>query len=735
MKLKYKFLIPLVSVLMISFTIFVLLLIEAQLKEQRTDLYNKAERTTNLIVHSIKYTLWNFETNSLAQTCNSFFEDKELVKIVIRDTMGREQIRLEKQDFGGNKIIKKKSVSFSDHITDNRIIGEVETIHTDYYIDKSIKAMVHRFISISLAVCIIIIILVFTIFNIVLRPLNDISKSLEQISQNDFNIHLIIKTKDEIGKLGLSINKTAQKLKENLTKRKLNEKALQKSEDKFRHIFESANVGKSLTLPNGKLQVNKAFSELLGYTQEEMSNMTWQELTPPEEIEAVSKRIAPLLNNEQDSIRFTKRYIHKNGSHIWADVSTAIQRDADCKPLHFITTIVDITERRQAEAEREKLRVQLAQAQKMESIGHLAGGIAHDFNNILYPIIGFTQLSQNELPIDHPVQKSLTDILDGAKRASDLVKRILHFSRQKEPELKPTILQPVIKETLKLLRSTIPSNIDVTTNLYDGQDAVLCDSSEIHEIILNLCTNAYHAIAGNNGVIIVDLNQQNPPSNLDLSPGEYICLSVTDNGIGISDKIKDKIFEPYVTTKDIGKGTGLGLSVVYGIVKGCNGGIKFDSSPETGTTFKIFLPITDQIVDSQEKLSSKGITKTGNEHVLFIDDEDSIVRLGISSLKKYGYEVTGFTDSSEALCKFKEDPKIFDLIITDMAMPNLIGSELSQKILEIRPDIPIIICSGYSDKLEKEKSMGLKVSAFLDKPLSIFDLVKKTREILDKQKG
>nr|WP_320189891.1 response regulator [uncultured Desulfobacter sp.] len=374
------------------------------------------------------------------------------------------------------------------------------------------------------------------------------------------------------------------------------------------------------------------------------------------------------------------------------------------------------------------------QSQKMESIGQLAGGIAHDFNNILAPIIGFSQLSQKELPDNHPVQENLTTILDGATRAGDLVKRILRFSRQQDPILKPTLLQPVINETLKLLRSTIPANINLTSDLYGGQDAVLCDDSEIHETILNLCTNAYHAIAGDQGEIIIGLNKANPPQELNLPKGEYLCLSVKDNGIGIPESIKDKIFEPYVTTKEVGKGSGLGLSVVYGIVQNCNGGIYFESRHNIGTMFKIYLPITDQAFDIEKKDSVSFSGKTGNEHILLVDDEESIVKLGITALENYGFRVTGFQDSTEALNLFKANPDDFDLVITDMAMPKMIGTELSQKILEIRPDIPIIICSGYSEKLDKDKAKDLHISKVLDKPLLITDLIENVTEILEKPK-
>ena len=450
------------------------------------------------------------------------------------------------------------------------------------------------------------------------------------------------------------------------------------------------------------------------------------ELIHPDDLKKQEYAVAEFLAGRSVE-SYEYRTIRPDGNERIIEVAgMRSEEDENGQKIKLFGVVQDITERKMLESK-------LQQAQKMESIGQLAGGIAHDFNNILYPVIGFAQLSQTELPKDHPVQENLQDILDGAIRAKDLVKRILHFSRQKEPELKPTILKPVIKETQKLLRSTIPSNVNLQLNLYDGQDAVLCDDSEIHEIILNLCTNAYHAIAGDKGQIKINLEKQNPPDDLNLSPGEYLCLSVKDDGVGIPEKIKDKIFEPYVTTKEIGQGSGLGLSVVYGIVQNYNGGINVNSDPKTGTVFEIFLPITDQEVYLEKDNIIKNIEQSGNKHVLFVDDENSIVKLGVRALKSSGYRVSGFNDSAEALKASETNPDDFDLVITDMAMPNIVGSELTKRILEIRPDIPIIICSGYSEKLDRMKVKELKVSAFLDKPLTIESLLNTTKDVLNNQ--
>ena len=377
---------------------------------------------------------------------------------------------------------------------------------------------------------------------------------------------------------------------------------------------------------------------------------------------------------------------------------------------------------------------QLLQVKKMESIGKLAGGIAHDFNNILYPVIGFTQMTIDELPKTHPMQENLQDILYGAKRASDLVKRILLFSRQEEKTVKPKIIKPVVEETLKLLRSSIPANIGIQSKFYDGEDYILCDEIEIHEIVMNLCTNAYHSLE-ETGEIKINLDKKSPPSDLGLPQGEYLCLSVSDNGTGIKPGIKQNIFEPYFTTKEVGKGSGLGLSVVHGIVKSYKGDISVKSDPGKGSVFKVFLPITqktDDTASEKETLKLSG----GTEKILFIDDDEkAIIKLGTKSLEKIGYEVTGILDSLEALEHVKSNPNKFDLVITDMEMPGMGGTQLAKKILEIRPDIPIILCSGYSEKLDKEKSKLLNIKAFIDKPILIKNLTEKVREILNQSRG
>jgi len=572
----------------------------------------------------------------------------------------------------------------------------------------------------------------FLFYFLVGRHLKSMAVFAESANLNSIDNELILNRKssvfDELSIVETALNSMRRRLINEIKKVDDSQQDLKKSEERFRAIYEHAPVLIDAFDEKGRCILwNNECRKTFGWTIEEINaHGDALSLFYPDAI--VREKVIRTVTNDPDAHFREWNPVTKDGKTLCTMWGNFKLPDGLTYNLGY-----DITEQKIAEKQKKQLQEKLYQAQKMESIGQLAGGIAHDFNNILYPILGFTQMAMDDLPKNHKVQEDLKDILDGAKRARDLVKRILLFSRQKEPELKPTTLQPVIKETQKLLRSTIPSNIDLITNFYDGQDQVSCDESEIHEIILNLCTNAYHAIPGNQGEIVVNLDKLNPPENLNLPLGEYLCLSVRDNGVGIPEKIKDKIFEPYMTTKDVGKGSGLGLSVVYGIVQGYNGGINVESNPQKGTIFNIFLPISLEANTFNNASSIKDPAKNGNEHILFVDDEDSIVNLGVRALERYGYRVTGINDSNAALMIFTKNPEEFDIVITDMAMPGIVGSELAKKIIAIRPDIPIIICSGYSEKLEREKAKNLNLSAYLDKPLSVDQLLKNIREVLDRR--
>ena len=394
----------------------------------------------------------------------------------------------------------------------------------------------------------------------------------------------------------------------------------------------------------------------------------------------------------------------------------------------------DITDYVAAISEKEKAQAQLMQAQKMESIGNLAGGIAHDFNNILAAIIGFTELAIDDVEKDSLIENNLQGVYSAAKRAKDLVGQILAFARQREGELKPLQIDVVVKEVLQFIRSSIPTTIAIKSNI-NSDSYIMGNQTQVHQILMNLFTNAAFAMEENGGVLTVSLKdtiieKRFREGHIGLNDGDYIELSVSDTGPGIPQDIIDSIFDPYFTTKSPGQGTGMGLAMVHGIVESYEGKITVDSTLGAGTIFTIYLPITRKL-QTQRFLKNEQLP-TGKERILFVDDEAPIAKIGAHTLERLGYSVTVRTSSLEALELFKTKPTEFDLVITDMTMPNMTGDKLAVELIKVNPDIPIIICTGYSNKISDETASQIGIKAFAYKPVAKADLAKTIRKVLDK---
>ncbi len=378
--------------------------------------------------------------------------------------------------------------------------------------------------------------------------------------------------------------------------------------------------------------------------------------------------------------------------------------------------------RQRDQEEKERLVSELRQAQKMEAIGTLAGGIAHDFNNILYAMLGYAELSMIEVPKDSDIYQNLSEIVKGGKRAADLVRQILTFCRKAEQEKKTVQLQPIVKEALKLMRGTLPTTIDIRQQINPHCRPILADITQIHQVVVNLCTNAFHAMREQGGVLSVSLTEVDkakaPHELQDLPVEEFVKLSIADTGSGIDQKILERIFDPYFTTKRHGEGTGLGLSTVHGIVKSHGGTITVRSTPGHGSCFNVYLPVLKEKPALSLEFETMALPKV-HGRFLFVDDEETIAELGGKILKQIGAEAEVFTNSIAALAAFIAAPEAFDAVITDQTMPGLTGMELAKKILEIRPDIPIILTTGFSENVSEELAKTVGIKEYILKPLSL----------------
>lgn len=507
--------------------------------------------------------------------------------------------------------------------------------------------------------------------------------------------------------------------------------ALQESERKFRVIFEQTFQLMGLLTPDGTLlEANQTALDFCGISAPEVigkpfwASPWWAH---SEELR-VKVREGVTVAAAGELVRFEATHPGREGKLHVIDFSFKPVLDEQGRVIQLIAEGRDITTLK-------KLEKDLRQSQKMEAIGTLAGGIAHDFNNILTAIMGYTDLAQRKVAPDESIGRDLVRVQEASIRAKDLVKQILVFSRQGELERKPVQLSPVIEDVLKLLRSSLPTTIEIRhlrTSSSKGC-TVLANQTQLHQVLMNLGTNAAHAMRAHGGVLSVSLSDITAEAALialypDLSPGPYVHLRVSDTGHGMEASVKERIFDPYFTTKSMGEGTGIGLAVVQGIVKSHGGAISVYSEPGQGTTFHVFLPtIVDELVnDTHADEPCYG----GTERILFVDDERALAELGQELLGCLGYDVSVTSSSVEALEIFRSTPRAFDLIITDLTMPVMTGKDLAREMLAVRVDIPIILCTGFSDIINEQQAKEMGIKSFVMKPYSIDTLDQIIRKIL-----
>lgn len=522
-----------------------------------------------------------------------------------------------------------------------------------------------------------------------------------------------------------------------ITERKQADEALRLSNEIFQKLTSSANDGIIQIDHQGRVAFwNRGASDIFGYSKDEVIGNNLHELLAPEDSLRSFRDKFPEFQKtgRGDAVGKTMELVakHKSGQPITVELSlSSFQHEGQMQAMGVVR---DITERKRAEAKQKELEGQLRQKYKMEAVGLMAGGIAHDFNNILAIILTNLEIVRRKLDSDNPLITRLEQAHTASMRASDLVKQILAYSRQGEQVLKPVNLAFIVEESLRLLRSTIPASVELLIEIDpDCQDAVIdADSVQIEEVLINLCNNAVYAMH-EKGLLKITLvkKHQNPgdvPAAQDLPSGDYFVLQVADTGVGMTAKEIERIFDPFYTTKPVGAGTGMGLAISHGIIKKHKGCLFAESTPDQGSVFSIYLPAVEAIPEGKE--DSEETIPMGSERILLVDDEVMLTDSASEFLRDYGYTVTIRNDSRKALELFRSDPEQFDLVITDQTMPNLTGIELSAELLKVAPDLPIILCTGYSTVITEESAEKTGIKAFFLKPLSLPELARTIKSVL-----
>ena len=529
-----------------------------------------------------------------------------------------------------------------------------------------------------------------------------------------------------------------RRLKREIKDRRQTEKQLRESEERFKVLYDYAPLPYQSLDANGHfVEVNQTWLELVGYRKDEVIGKSFAEFLHPDWADHFKKNFSKFKSiGEILGVEFQLQ--KKDGDLIWVIFDGKIRRNHVGTFIQTHCVFTDITKQKQLNKKLEEQELILQKAHKMEAIGTLAGGIAHDFNNILSAIIGFSELAKDDIPADSNAADDIDQVIIASRRAADLVQQILTFSRKSDHCLELLAPHLIIKEALKMLRSSLPVTIDILEDIDIESGTIMADPTNIHQIIVNLCTNSLHAMEKEKGTLSVSLHQKEVSAKeimgeQDIAPGSFIVLEVSDTGSGMDKTTLERIFDPYFTTKEVGKGTGLGLAVIHGIIHDYRGFIRVKSELGKGTSFYVYFPVSQQKTPATAGIEPVESLPSGTERILIVDDESMIININRTVLDRLGYKVSVTTDSLDALDIIRTDPDRFDLIVTDQTMANMTGAELAQEILKINHNMPIILCTGYSSVLSQEEALELGIKKYMTKPVNRKTLAKVVRQVLDQK--
>jgi PAS domain S-box-containing protein len=631
--------------------------------------------------------------------------------------------------------VRIQDINFATAQTGSQKIGEVRVVLTRALVEQAITEAQR---GVWLLVVVFLAVLYAATFvllrHMVSAPVNRLENMVDRIALGDLDARCVIESGDELGRLAVRVNTMADRLRESA-------RSLHDSETRLQLVLEGSLLGYwDWDIQTGEVIRNTRWAEMLGYTLEEVEHSVkqWTDLHHPEDQALAWKSITDHLEGRTPAHEIEYRMLAKDGQYKWIlDQAKVVSRDAQGKPLRMCGTHKDITERKLAEQEREKLQNQLTQAQKMESIGQLAGGVAHDFNNMLSVILGYTELALEQVDPSSTLYKDLQEIYTAARRSADITKQLLAFARKQTIAPRILDLNETVEGMLKMLRRLIGEDITLSWLPGSGLGQVKMDPSQLDQLLANLSVNARDAIGGVGKVTVetgmASFDTEYCKDHPGFIPGDFILLSVSDDGCGMDREIVLKIFEPFFTTKVVGQGTGLGLATVYGIVKQNNGFVNVYSEPGHGTTFKIYLPVHQGVSGITQAEIVPDAHMGGTETILIVEDDAMVLKMGKEMLERLGYTVLTASVPADALQLIGANTNKIHLVITDVVMPGMNGRDLADQLRTLDPESKILFMSGYTADVIAHRGILDEGVCFIHKPFSIKDLAVKVREALERK--